>query len=105
MRCERALEIEDVGNREVEAFRSGRGDDMRGVAGEKEPAVSHGLGDKAAQRRNRLFDRRAGDDLARNVIREPPLELVPEFLVRPILDPRVEAALDVIAAEALIPQP
>src|ERR1700677_4592762 len=99
MRREGALEIEDVGDRKVEAFRSRWGHDMRSVAGEKKPAVAHRLGDEAAQRRNRFFDRRPGYDLAGDVVRTPPFPLLPELLVRPVLDPRVEAALDVIAAQ------
>src|ERR1700677_292896 len=99
MRAERALEIEDVGDREVEALRSGWGHDMRGVACEKQPAMTHRLGDEAAQRRNRLFDRRTRYDPAGEVVRKPPFQLLPELLVRPVLDPRVEAALDVVAAQ------
>ena len=91
MRGEGALEIEDVGDREVQAFRPGRRDDMGGVAGEKKPAVAHRLGDEAAQRGDRLLDRRAGDDLARNVVRKPPLQLLPEPVVRPVGDLGIEA--------------
>src|ERR1700729_1249512 len=104
MRREPALEIEDVGDREVEAFRSGWGHDMRGVASEKKPAVAHRLGDEAAQRRNRLFDRRPGHDPGPDIVGKPPFQLVPELVVRPVLDPRVEAALDVIAAQLGIAQ-
>ena len=52
----------DVGDGEVEPLGAGRGDDVGGVAGEEQVAVSHRLGDEAAQRRDRLLDRRARHD-------------------------------------------
>src|SRR5271165_4950196 len=57
MRHERTLEVEDVGDRQVQAFRSGRRNDMGGVAGKKKPAISHRLRHEASQRGDRLFDR------------------------------------------------
>ena len=77
---------------------------MRGVAGEKQPSVAHRLGDEAAQRGNRLFDRWPGHDLGRDMVRKSPFQLVPELVIRPVFDPRVEAALDVIAAQHGIAQ-
>src|SRR2546430_3236056 len=61
--------------------------------------VTHRLGDEAAQRRNGLFDRGASDDLIRHVLGTSRLEFLPEALVRPILQPSVEVALDVVAAQ------
>src|SRR5262249_31571495 len=54
---------------------------------------------KTAQRRNRFFDRWAGDDLLGHIWRTARLEFLPEPLVRPILQPGVELALDIVAAQ------
>src|SRR4029077_8032990 len=56
-------------------------------------------GDKTAQRRDGFFDRRAGDDGVRHVFGTARLELFPEAVVRPVFEPGVEVALDVVAAE------
>ena len=58
-----AREVEHVARREVEPLGAGGRHDVGGVAGEEQVAVAHRLGDEAAQRCDRLLDRRAGDDL------------------------------------------
>ncbi len=55
----RARERAHVGDREVHALGAGRRDDVRGVAGEEQPPVPHGLGDEAAHRRDALLHDRA----------------------------------------------
>src|SRR5258708_33050087 len=72
---------------------------MRGIAGEKQAPVAHGLGDVAAQWRDRFLDWGPGGDRLGPVAWKPCLELLPEPGVGPVLDPRVERHLDVVAAE------
>src|ERR1700722_15471362 len=71
---------------------------MGSIAGEKKPAEAHRLGDKAAQRRNALFDRRTGLQAIARLLIQPRLQFLPEALIRPGFDILREAALDVIAA-------
>src|SRR5215472_19379273 len=71
---------------------------MGGVDSQKQSAKPHRLGDKAAQRRDALFDRRPGHDGGCRLGVEPQLQLPPEPLVGPVLDMIVEAALDIEAA-------
>ena len=99
VRDQRARQVEDVGDRQVQALRAGRRHDVRRIAGEEQPAVAHRLGDEAAQRRDRFLDRRPGDDAIGDLGRKARLQLGPELVVRPVLDPGVERALDVVAAE------
>src|SRR5271157_809746 len=56
MLSQSALKIENVGDRQVQAFRPGRRNDVGGVAGKKKPAIPHRLRHEASQRRDRLFD-------------------------------------------------
>ena len=72
---------------------------MGGIAGQEQFAVTHRRGDEAAQRRDRFFDRRTGDDAVRHVRRAARLEFLPETLVRPVVELGVEIALDVVAAQ------
>ena len=53
---QRARQIKDIGDREVEALGASRRDDVGRVAGQEQRAVLHRLGDEAAQRRNGFFD-------------------------------------------------
>jgi hypothetical protein len=48
----------DVAGREVEDLGAGRGYDVGGVARQEKPAEPHRLGNKAAQQRDALLDRR-----------------------------------------------
>ena len=96
---QRAGQIKHVGHREVKALGAGRRHDMGGIAGEKQRTVAHRLRDEAAQRRDRLFDRGTGDDAVGHLPRTARLNLLPEPIVRPILEPGVEVALDVVAAQ------
>jgi cytochrome c peroxidase len=50
-----------VAGRQVQALGAGGRHDVRGVAGQEQAAEAHRLGDEAAQRRDALLDRRAGD--------------------------------------------
>ena len=61
--------------------------------------VPQRLGHEAAQRGDRLLDRRAGDEPLRDLGRQAPAQRVPEPLVRPVLDAVVAAALHVVAAQ------
>ena len=59
---------------------------MGGVAGEEHAAEAHRFGDKTAQRRDALFDRGPGDEIVDRRLVQPPLQFVPEPLVRPLID-------------------
>ena len=76
----------DVGGGKVQALGAGRRHDVRGVAGQEQPALAHRLGDEGAQRRDRLLERRAGTTSARGLRGQPAAQLVPERVVRPVLD-------------------
>src|ERR1700688_3954111 len=71
---------------------------MGGVAGEEHPPEPHRLGDETAQRRDALFDRRPGNEAVDRLLVQPPLQFVPELLVRPLVDMIVERTLHVVAA-------
>src|SRR5437667_157335 len=62
------------------------------------PPEPHRLGDEAAQGRNALFDRWPGDEMVGCPLVQPALELIPELIVRPLLDAVVERTLHVITA-------
>src|SRR5580704_1880030 len=72
--------------------------DMR-AAPQKRRAVTHRFGDKTAQWRDGFFDRRPSDDAVRHVFWTARLEFFPKTVVRPVFEPGVEIALDVVAAE------
>src|SRR5262249_32376338 len=61
-------------------------------------AERHRLGDEAAQRRDALLDRRAGDERFRRIGRQAPAQLGPEALVGPLVDLLREPALQGVAA-------
>src|SRR5918995_3042230 len=89
----------DVGDGEVHPLGSGRGDDMCGIPGEKEPTVLHWIYDEAAHRRDAsafLADRSL---LERPAFfgGKPGVQLFPDAFVRPVLDVVVWVALDVEA--------
>ena len=65
----------------------------------KQVAITHRLGNEAAQWRNGFFDRRADDDTLGHVLRTPRPEFLPEAVVRPIFEPRFEIALNVVSAQ------
>src|SRR6266404_7234920 len=71
---------------------------MRGVAGQKQSSEPHRLSDEAAQRRDALFNRWAGDEAVGGFRVESSLQLVPESFIRPLIDVLVERALQVVAA-------
>ncbi len=71
---------------------------MRDIAGQKHPPEPHWLGDETMQRRDAFFDRWPGDEIVDRLLIEPPLQFVPEPLVRPLVDMVVERALQVVAA-------
>src|SRR5208282_4795077 len=71
---------------------------MGGVASEEKPAEAHRLGDEAAQRRDALLDRGAGDEAFAGLGIEPGLKLFPEALVRPGVGVLGETALQIVAA-------
>ena len=71
---------------------------MRGVAGQKQAAVPHRLGDEAAQRRDALFDRRAGLQFGCGARVEAALQFIPEAIVAPFLDFLFEIALHIVTA-------
>src|SRR5215213_210109 len=91
---ERAGQDAHVGDREIEPLRARRRDDVGGVAGEEEAPELHRLDDEAPHPRDALLD-----DLATvqhpPLEREAPLELVPDPLVRPLVEVLVGAALEV----------
>ena len=91
-------EDRDVGDRQVHALGAGGRHDVRGVAGEEQPAEAHRLGDEAAQRRDALLDRRADRHPCGDFRTDPLLELVPESLVAPLIHVIVERALHGIDA-------
>ena len=53
---QRSGQIKHVRDRKVKALCPGRGDDVRGVAGQEQPAVPHRLGDEAVQGGNGFLD-------------------------------------------------
>src|SRR6185295_6785695 len=67
-------------------------------AGEEQPPERQRLGDEAAQRRDALLDRRAGDERLGRVAGQAPLQLRPEALVGPFVDLLRKRALQVVAA-------
>ena len=71
--------------REVQALRAGRRDDVRGVAGEEQPAVLHRLDDEAAHPVTPFSS--TGPFGERPAVEpEPELELLPDALVGPLVD-------------------
>src|SRR5262249_34396709 len=58
----------------------------------------HRLGDEAAQGRNALLDRGAGDEAVSRLLIDPALQLIPEAIVRPLVDVIVERALNIMPA-------
>ena len=72
--------------------------DVRGIAGEEQAAVAHRLGDEGAQRRDRLFDRRAADRCRPRLRVRAASPARPRIARRASPRPLVERDLDVIAA-------
>ena len=91
---DRVGEHANVGDGEVQPLRAGRRDDVRGVAREEEPPVLHRLDDEAAHAGHALLDDRplvqrpAGQP-------EPRAQLLPDALVRPLVERLVGPALEV----------
>src|SRR5215207_2775313 len=91
---ERVGQDPHVGDREIESLRAGRWDDVGGVPGEEEAPELHGLDDEAPHPRDALLDDLAA--VQRPALeREAPLELVPDPLVRPLVEVLVGPALEV----------
>jgi hypothetical protein len=94
VRAQRGAEQAYVVDREIEALGACRRDDVRGVAGQEEPAVLHRLADEAAHRRDALVEDRALVDLA-----DADAQLVPDALVGPLLQALVLWDLEVEPAD------
>ena len=93
---ERRGEQRDVGDREVEPLGAGRRDDVRGVAGEEQPAVPHRRLDERAHRQHRPVGDRAGlQRPAVLTVAEPRGEPVPDPVVGPVVERRVVRHLEV----------
>src|SRR5262249_4209244 len=90
---DRAREHPYVREREIHALRTGRRLDVGGIAGEKKPAVLHGLDDEAAHGGDALLQHRAFGKFARAA--EAGMQLLPDARVRPVLDVVVRGALQV----------
>ena len=60
--------------------------------------MPHRFGDEAAQGDDALLERGAARDVRAGLGPQPPHELVPEPLVRPVLEPLVHVALEIVAA-------
>src|SRR3984957_906674 len=87
-----------VAGGEVEPLGAGWRHDVGGVAGEEHAPEPHRLGHETAQRRDALFDRRSGDEEVRRLLIQTPFQLIPESLIRPLIDVIVETALHVVTA-------
>ena len=86
-----------IGEREVQALGPGGRHDVRRIPGQEQVAIAHRSGDEAAHRRDALVQHRpVAQGPARQL--EPAVQLVPDALVRPILDLVVQADLQVQAA-------
>jgi hypothetical protein len=95
---DRPGEDADVVDREVQALRAGRRNDVRGVPGQEQAAVLHRLDDEAAHPGDALLEHRAlGEGPAGEP--DPDLQLLPYPLVRPRGEVLVRAALQVVAAQ------
>ena len=95
------VQVVNVRRRAVEAPRTRGRHDVGRVTRQKQVAVPHGLGHERAQRRNRLFNGRAGHQLLGNVGGQAAFEFVPEGLVGPIFHAVAQWHLDVVAAQHL----
>jgi hypothetical protein len=83
---ERPGEERDVEDRQVEALGPGRRHDVCGVPGEEEPPVAHRRRHEAAHRRDAPVGHRTG--LQRPALEaQADAELVPDPVVRPVLEP------------------
>src|SRR5262249_36501876 len=84
-----------------QTFGSSWRNDVSRIANKKQAAEPHRFGHKAAQRRDALFDRRAGYEALSGVIRQPSPQLIPKACIGPVFDLICERALDVISAARL----
>ena len=87
-----------VGHGQVQALRSGRGHDVRGVAGEVEPPMLHRLDDEAPHAGDPFLEHRAFAQCPA-VEPGPELELLPDAVVGPAGDILVVGDLDVVTRE------
>ena len=87
-----------VAGREIESLGAGWRHDVRGVAGQEHPPEPHRLGDETAQRCDALFNRGPGNQPIHRLLIQPPLQFIPEPLIRPLVDMVLERALYVVAA-------
>src|SRR6516225_9706079 len=81
---DRAREHPYVRECEIHALRAGRRLDVGGIAGEKKPAVLHGLGHEAAHGGDTLLQHRALGEFARTA--DAGTQFLPDARVRPVLD-------------------
>jgi hypothetical protein len=72
---------------------------VRRVSGKKEPAVLHGLRDHTVHPRNRLLDDGTFGERESVVRLEPQVELLPDAIVRPIVDRVAAIALHIETRE------
>src|SRR5690606_36623650 len=84
---------------QVQAFGAGGRHDVAGVADQEHTAKRQRLGDKAAQGRDALFNRGAGNKLGGDLGRNAALQFFPEGLVGPILNLIFQRHLYIVAAE------
>ena len=91
-------EATDVVGREIEPLGPGGRDDMGRIAGQEQRAEAQRLGHETAQWRHRLLRGGAGRQDRRRFRVEPPAQLVPEAVVRPVGDPLGRRDLDIVAA-------
>ena len=94
----RVRQIFNVGCRQIQAFGPCRWHDMPGVSGQEHAPKTQRLGDKAAQRRDALFDGRTGDQFRAALFVKTQAQFLPERVVGPLADPVGERHLQVIAA-------
>src|SRR6266446_2518740 len=95
-----AREDADVGNGEVHPLRSGRRHDVRGVAGEEQPAVPHRIDDEAAHRDDALLHDGAFGQPEAVLAAEACAELLPDTLVGPALLVVARVALEIKPLQA-----
>ncbi len=97
---ERLGENQYVGYGEIETLGSSRRDDVRGVAGQEEATVAHGVDDEAAHRRDApLEDRPVGERPRPVATREPRAQFGPDPFVGPFAERLVRAHLKVQAGD------
>src|SRR5262245_10046284 len=90
---DRVREDPHIRERQIHALGASRRLDVGGIAGEKKPAVLHGLDDEAAHGGDALLQHRAFGEFARAA--EAGMQFLPDARVRPVLDVVVRRALQI----------